>query len=96
MAIEAHSDIKSAKRTKQMRQKQATKTQDPSAPHVKMINNVAPTGRTLDSDMRKTMIAETAYEYAARRGFTPGYELDDWLVAEREIDARLYGETHPF
>jgi hypothetical protein len=33
-------------------------------------------------------IAERAYFKAERRGFTPGYELDDWLAAEREIGAR--------
>ena len=31
------------------------------------------------------IIAEAAYFKAARRGFTPGLELQDWLEAEREI-----------
>jgi hypothetical protein len=26
------------------------------------------------------------------RGFSPGHELEDWLTAENEIDARLTGE----
>ena len=30
-------------------------------------------------------IAELAYYKAERRGFEPGYELDDWLEAEREF-----------
>jgi hypothetical protein len=29
-------------------------------------------------------IAELAYYKAESRGFQPGYELDDWLEAERE------------
>ena len=29
-------------------------------------------------------IAERAYYKALNRGFAPGYELDDWLEAERE------------
>jgi hypothetical protein len=31
------------------------------------------------------LIAECAYYKAERRGFQPGYELDDWLAAEREV-----------
>ena len=36
---------------------------------------------------RYERIAEAAYRRAARRGFAPGGELDDWLAAEREYDA---------
>jgi hypothetical protein len=36
---------------------------------------------------RKTMIAEAAYYRAEKRGFAPGLEPDDWLAAEKEIDA---------
>ena len=35
------------------------------------------------------MIAEAAYLRAAARGFAPGHELEDWLAAEAEVDARL-------
>jgi Protein of unknown function (DUF2934) len=38
---------------------------------------------------RDSRIAEAAYRRAQDRGFTPGYELDDWLAAEKEIDALL-------
>lgn len=30
-------------------------------------------------------IAERAYFKALNRGFAPGFELDDWLEAEREV-----------
>jgi len=33
-------------------------------------------------------IRRRAYELAEKRGFTPGYENDDWLLAEREVLAR--------
>lgn len=36
---------------------------------------------------RDERIAARAYQLAAERGFEPGHELDDWLTAEREIDA---------
>jgi hypothetical protein len=35
----------------------------------------------------KSMIAEAAYYRAEKRGFAPGQALDDWLAAEKEIDA---------
>jgi hypothetical protein len=41
----------------------------------------APTGE----DQQHLMIAEAAYYRAEKRGFTEGYSLDDWLVAEAEI-----------
>jgi hypothetical protein len=40
-------------------------------------------------------IAARAYELAAQRGFTPGHELDDWLQAEREIEAGPPRNTPP-
>lgn len=42
-----------------------------------------------ESITREQMIAECAYYLAERRGFGDGGALDDWLAAEREIDARL-------
>ena len=35
------------------------------------------------------MIATTAYFLAAERQFMPGHELDDWLEAERRVQAML-------
>ena len=40
-------------------------------------------------DDRAKRIAERAYQLAALRGFIPGGEVEDWLAAEREIDAEL-------
>lgn len=40
---------------------------------------------------RHTRIAEAAYYKAQLRGFEPGHELEDWLVAESQIDAALAG-----
>lgn len=42
---------------------------------------------------REMRIATLAYELAERRGFAPGFELDDWLTAEQEVDAALAVET---
>lgn len=38
---------------------------------------------------RQIMICEAAYYIAEHRGFEPGHDVDDWLAAEREIDAGL-------
>lgn len=37
-----------------------------------------------DEDLRKR-IEEAAYYRAAKRGFSPGAELEDWVTAEAEI-----------
>jgi hypothetical protein len=44
------------------------------------------------SEDRNACIAEAAYFSAMRRGFSAGHELQDWLAAENEVDARLIGE----
>ena len=41
---------------------------------------------------RRAMIERIAYFRAEWRGWTPGAELDDWLHAEREVDAMLRGD----
>jgi len=43
----------------------------------------------IDLETRRMMIAEAAYYCAERRGFAPGGELQDWLEAEAQIQARL-------
>jgi len=40
-------------------------------------------------------IQQRAYEIAQARGFTPGAELNDWLQAEREIDAENPRQARP-
>jgi hypothetical protein len=42
---------------------------------------------------RVEMIAVAAYYFAERRGFAPGQDLEDWLQAEKEIDAGAAGTT---
>jgi len=38
---------------------------------------------------RRAMIEMAAYLRAERRGFQPGHDVEDWLAAEAEVDARL-------
>ena len=39
---------------------------------------------------RQRLISELAYRRAEQRGFAPGGEVEDWLEAEREVDAGRY------
>lgn len=39
---------------------------------------------------RHRRICDLAYRRAEQRGFAPGSEVDDWLEAEREVDAGRY------
>jgi hypothetical protein len=43
----------------------------------------------IDPERRHQMIAEAAYYRAQQRLFESGYELEDWLAAEDQIDAAL-------
>jgi hypothetical protein len=46
-------------------------------------------GQIISADERQKMIAEAAYFHALERGFAGGNSLDDWLMAEREINRLL-------
>jgi hypothetical protein len=41
------------------------------------------------SEERHQLIARAAYLRAEQRNFTPGYELEDWLGAEAEIEMKF-------
>jgi Protein of unknown function (DUF2934) len=41
---------------------------------------------------RQQLIAEAAFHRAQARGFEPGHDIEDWLAAEAEVDARLSSE----
>ena len=50
----------------------------------------APTfGQFVGPERRAALIAEAAFFRAEKRGFTPGHEVEDWLAAEAEVDAKL-------
>ena len=52
---------------------------------------------SLDADLRHRMISESAFHRYAERGYADGYDMDDWLQAEAEVDHLLLnresGET---
>ena len=42
-----------------------------------------------EEEAKRRLIADIAYFAAERRGFSPGYEVDDWLQAEQELEASM-------
>jgi hypothetical protein len=44
---------------------------------------------TVSAEQRHTMIAESAYRRAEKRGFAGGDPIADWLESEKEVDALL-------
>jgi hypothetical protein len=45
------------------------------------------------NEERFQLIAEAAYYRAERRSFAPGYEMEDWLNAEAEIEYMISKNT---
>jgi hypothetical protein len=51
--------------------------------------------RSLTEEQRRAMIAEAAYYMAERRGLESGHELEDWLLAESQLEAAIGGGESP-
>jgi DUF2934 family protein len=56
---------------------------DPDPPFVEGAQDA------VDPDLRQRMISEAAYHRFAERGYADGYDVDDWLQAEAEVDQLL-------
>lgn len=63
-----------------------------SAQQPSLSSDEAEARRDVSPTERRDMIRRIAYFRAQWRGWTPGAELDDWLHAEREVDAMLRGD----
>lgn len=63
-------------------------TRKAAAPRKTATPAAARPSRT-DEPERGELVRLAAYFRAERRGFAPGYELEDWLAAEAEVSARL-------
>ena len=58
-----------------------------SAPVTSASKDVGP---SISPEERQRLIERAAYFRAEKRGFTPGFELQDWVEAEAEV-LRLIG-----
>jgi hypothetical protein len=57
--------------------------QDPDQPFEEGVRD------SIDPDLRQRMVSETAFRLYQERGCVDGYELDDWLQAEADVDHLL-------
>jgi hypothetical protein len=76
-----------------MRQRVAKREVEPAAapPVVKEAANASAEAAALPSEAELIeLISEAAYYRAEKRGFSPGFETEDWLQAEAEVMARLH------
>jgi Protein of unknown function (DUF2934) len=71
----------------------AASMEKPSAAKRAAKPKAAPPRAQVSPEMRRAMIAESAYLRAERRGFMGGNEADDWCAAEREVDSLLSAGT---
>ena len=58
-------------------------SQQPQAPQPRQEPQPGASGEEI-----RELIREAAYYRAQQRGFSPGYEIEDWLAAEGEIRNR--------
>ncbi len=77
-------------------QAEAAPTLTSEAKHIEVITEVVPAmapfveeRRVISSDERRRLISLAAYYRAQRTGFGKTNPVEDWLLAEREIDAMI-------
>jgi hypothetical protein len=77
----------------------AKRIQRPDAPESRSDASASGPGLTPTSAKMPPQLHERierrAYELAQQRGFAAGQEIDDWLQAEREIEAGPVRNTPP-
>jgi hypothetical protein len=55
------------------------------------VSAIAGARRALSPDDRGELVRQTAYFLSERRGFDPRWDIENWLEAERQVDAGLVG-----
>jgi hypothetical protein len=75
------SNVTDPKKRAPARTPSASRSHSASTPNIRVSDEV-----------RRQMIAEAAYLRSEQRGFAPGYEAEDWLLAEAEVDALLFAK----
>lgn len=79
---------KLASRTVRGRRMEKEKIKPPNRPlEGNAMVGLTPAG--IDPERQREWIAQAAYFRAEQRAFEPGFELEDWCAAERELDQLL-------
>jgi hypothetical protein len=55
------------------------------------VSAITSARRTPSPDDRGELVRQTAYFLSERRGFDPRRDVENWLEAERQVDAGLVG-----
>ncbi len=69
-----------------------TSAETPAKPALKSAaprKPAAPRRRSVTPEERYRLIQEAAYYRAEQRGFAAGHEVEDWIAAEAEVDAKV-------
>jgi Protein of unknown function (DUF2934) len=85
MAIRRPPDLPRSPKIIPSRKRARSRTSSATSP----LSATAQANVAVSDELRRAMISEAAYLRAEQRGFASGYELEDWLLAEREVDALL-------
>jgi hypothetical protein len=59
---------------------------NPSAPRLRKTSSAQLAVQRTEA-WRQERVATAAYYLAEKRGFAPGHETEDWLLAEAQVDA---------
>lgn len=90
---------KAAKPVKAVKAAKPAKPEKPAKPvEQSPVNGAEPATMSasvtvMTVELRCQMVADAAYFRAEQRGFMGGDPFEDWLAAEREIDALYFGDT---
>jgi hypothetical protein len=68
---------------------QTPRKRAPRKPAAAAIAATTTFGQFVGPEQRAALIAEAAFFRAEKRGFAAGHEVEDWLAAESEVDAKL-------
>jgi hypothetical protein len=81
------SEKRVVKITKRRTRKAAIAELGGAAIEVQSSSVEADNATVIDPDSRRQLVAAEAYFFAERRGFSGGNEIEDWVAAERLVDA---------
>ena len=87
--------LKLSSRDKRKAAKRPSASMDSQSKTKRPAKANAVTRPEITAESRRQMIEEEAYFRAEKRGFTSGDPVNDWLIAEEEIDQLLAARAAP-
>ena len=84
--------VKKSTVKKAVAKKAVTKKKTVSKKKTVVKKKAAANKSVITKEQRYNMIAEAAYHLSEKQGFEPGREMDNWLIAEQQIEAFIKKE----